>query len=70
MKRHDRIIRIVFARKQRLDPDSIKSILEILQHFLDLRNNVRIIFLVAHLNHQFNFLVLILQLFVGGHVLF
>ena len=70
MKRHDRVIRVVLAGEQCLDPDIFKSLLECIQHLLDLRNNLRIIFFVAHLNHQLDLLILIGQLLVGRYVFF
>ena len=65
----DGIIGIIFPREQKLHPHILQGFLKLFQHLLNLRNQGGIIFLVSHLNHYLDILILLLQCPVGVHLI-
>ena len=55
---HDGIIFVVLAVQQSLDADVLKCFDKIIQHFLNLRDQFRIFFLVSHLDQCFHIFLL------------
>ena len=50
IKLHDGVIFVILSMQQSLDADVFKSLDKVIQHLLNLRNQLRIFLLVAHLD--------------------
>ena len=60
----DGILSVVLSGKKCLHTDAVKACLELVQHFLDLRDDLRIILLISHLDHGFHIFHLCFQIMV------
>ena len=60
----DGILAVVLSGKKCLHTDAVKACLELVQHFLDLRDDLRIILLISHLDHGFHIFHLCFQIMV------
>ena len=60
----DGVLSVVLSGKECLHTDAVKACLKLVQHFLDLRDDLRIIFLISHLDHGFHIFHLCFQIMV------
>ena len=65
----DGVIGIILSGEQELHPHILQCFLKLFQHLLNLRNQRGIIFLVSHLNHYLDILILLFQCPVGIHLI-
>ncbi|CCY98557.1 uncharacterized protein BN514_00021 [Ruminococcus sp. CAG:17] len=61
---NDGILSVILSGKKCLHTDAVKACLEFVQHFLDLRDDLRIILLISHLDHGFHIFHLCFQIMV------
>ena len=67
---NDSILTVIFSGEKCLDTDIVKILLKLIQHFLNLRNQCRIVLLISHLDHGFHIFHLCNQILIGLHVIF
>ena len=64
----DGVLAVILSGQQSFHSDIVKICFELIQHFLDLRNQIRIVLFIAHLDHGLHIFHLAHQILICLHV--
>ena len=70
MQGHNGIVSVVFTGQQCFHTNIFKTCFKLIQQFLNLRNDFRIIFLISHLDHKFHIFHLGCEPMINFHIIF
>ena len=68
MQGNNGVVPVIFSRQKRFHTDILIGLNKFFHHLIDLRDQFRIIFLISHLDHGFNIIILRRQCRISCHI--